>query len=771
MAQKFLALIRIISPTDSRCHFVDRERFTIGRNPEADVLLINNSISRQHLAVEVKGRHIFVEDLGSSNGSFLNDVQLTAGKKYPLPERQPIRLGHAKETISVELIERPAEFQQFKDYLPQFNKNIQASLDQQLKDIQVKVDAEMAQAQKVVDQFHREGQAEGEKILLTAKIKAEQLIAEAERTARQRAEHLHQEALLEAEKIRRSAQAEAQKQAREQAERLIEGEAEMARQRLREQISEMKIQAQMQADELMQNAHREASKSKEKAHQEFEKLRTEGQERAQALMDEAERESSKIMAHSREASEKMRQVAQKDFDEALSRSQSQAADMIKNAESQAALILENARKRAQVIVENQEKESATILSDLTARIQQEAKTEAARILRETEDQIEESKAQARKEVLESQAQRVALDEKIAFLSQDLQSLKDGKAQIEAEVKQLESENQRLKEENEKQSFLNARLETVDKQVKALELSKIQIDEKKTQTEFELELLKKKTFEELERVRKDEERKVLEMASIKAKEFSQHLEKVIVRDINQVLSQKLDSQELARVSRRLTDEMIDLFASESFKHNEKKSLESPDSSVAPEFTKAAWFRWGVAVFAAAAIGSAVKYAGVQVENQVVFTDALIEKQKEELRFRPQMKTQYQASYTDNVLYMERYMELKNDPQVQEQWALNLNDFFLQDLRLSEEQMVRFIGLESAMLKRLVTLRESVDARYLEEGISRMREAEKEDLKRITDLLRGSANYSRLRLREKIFLSQISQDRPLRNPADQGSSFSQ
>jgi hypothetical protein len=78
-------------------------------------------------------------------------------------------------------------------------------------------------------------------------------------------------------------------------------------------------------------------------------------------------------------------------------------------------------------------------------------------------------------------------------------------------------------------------------------------------------------------------------------------------------------------------------------------------------------------------------------------------------------------------------------------------------------VRFIGLESALIKRLVSLRASVDMKYLEEGLKRMQDAEKEETVKIIALLNTPKNYERLRLREKIFLSQVK-ILPLRTPAE-------
>jgi pSer/pThr/pTyr-binding forkhead associated (FHA) protein len=50
----------------------------IGRDPSADLRLSDEQASRRHARVSVRSGHAVVEDLGSSNGTFLNQGELHA---------------------------------------------------------------------------------------------------------------------------------------------------------------------------------------------------------------------------------------------------------------------------------------------------------------------------------------------------------------------------------------------------------------------------------------------------------------------------------------------------------------------------------------------------------------------------------------------------------------------------------------------------------------------------------------------------------------------
>ena len=56
---------------------IDRDML-VGRHQAADILLQQSEISRKHAAFLLKEQALWLQDLGSSNGTYVNDVQIAA---------------------------------------------------------------------------------------------------------------------------------------------------------------------------------------------------------------------------------------------------------------------------------------------------------------------------------------------------------------------------------------------------------------------------------------------------------------------------------------------------------------------------------------------------------------------------------------------------------------------------------------------------------------------------------------------------------------------
>ncbi len=87
-------------------HHLESSITTIGRAVENDIVITNKRVSRAHAQIRRDGRHLFLEDQGSSNGTFLNEERLL--KSTELRDNDRITIGdvnfifHDPDTTSVD---------------------------------------------------------------------------------------------------------------------------------------------------------------------------------------------------------------------------------------------------------------------------------------------------------------------------------------------------------------------------------------------------------------------------------------------------------------------------------------------------------------------------------------------------------------------------------------------------------------------------------------------------------------------------------------------
>jgi hypothetical protein len=85
---------RVIEIT-KRKDMSEPNKITIGRSPENDIVVYNKMVSRKHACLQLSSEDqaCFLVDAGSSNGTFLNNTQITPHKKYQLTDADEISIG------------------------------------------------------------------------------------------------------------------------------------------------------------------------------------------------------------------------------------------------------------------------------------------------------------------------------------------------------------------------------------------------------------------------------------------------------------------------------------------------------------------------------------------------------------------------------------------------------------------------------------------------------------------------------------------------------
>jgi serine phosphatase RsbU (regulator of sigma subunit)/pSer/pThr/pTyr-binding forkhead associated (FHA) protein len=101
------ALVTMKGPNPGQRFALERDGTLIGRQPDAAIYLESLAVSRQHARVSCDGGAWFVEDLGSSNGTFVNGARVQA--RTPLTERDMIQIGPYVLSLRAEAEERPPE--------------------------------------------------------------------------------------------------------------------------------------------------------------------------------------------------------------------------------------------------------------------------------------------------------------------------------------------------------------------------------------------------------------------------------------------------------------------------------------------------------------------------------------------------------------------------------------------------------------------------------------------------------------------------------------
>ena len=75
--------------------FLTQDEMTIGRDPSADLSVADQSISRKHARLNRESGKIRLTDLGSSNGTFVNDKKVSANESVILAKEDMVKLGNS----------------------------------------------------------------------------------------------------------------------------------------------------------------------------------------------------------------------------------------------------------------------------------------------------------------------------------------------------------------------------------------------------------------------------------------------------------------------------------------------------------------------------------------------------------------------------------------------------------------------------------------------------------------------------------------------------
>lgn len=83
----------IVGENDPVIYLIEKMKFFVGKDTTCEVVIQDHEVSRKHLEIISQGGNVFVVDLGSTNGTYLNEEKIAVGEKIEFHSFFPIRLG------------------------------------------------------------------------------------------------------------------------------------------------------------------------------------------------------------------------------------------------------------------------------------------------------------------------------------------------------------------------------------------------------------------------------------------------------------------------------------------------------------------------------------------------------------------------------------------------------------------------------------------------------------------------------------------------------
>ena len=80
---------------------VANQEIIVGRASDLQMVLVEDMVSRRHARITISENVCFIEDLNSSNGTYVNKEQVAPGKPRQLQHGDEVRMGNILVRIEI----------------------------------------------------------------------------------------------------------------------------------------------------------------------------------------------------------------------------------------------------------------------------------------------------------------------------------------------------------------------------------------------------------------------------------------------------------------------------------------------------------------------------------------------------------------------------------------------------------------------------------------------------------------------------------------------
>ncbi len=418
---------------------------------------------------------------------------------------------------------------------------------------------------------------------------------------------------------------------------------------------------------------------------------------------------------------------------------------------------------------------------------QKLKDQALQYAEETRVQsdamLEGLKLEIQKKRKESSDYFAGLEEQKKVVRQEIEDLDRVKEQrleeVDKEVTAYKTKKQQLIEEalSAKNSEVLSIISTSEAKAKQI-LAKAEADalELKHQQQALLAELKHSEMHNIKELREKAEVEILNKKADRAKAVATNVYALLASEMYKNRNKTMDEAFVEKFStemkRLIYDTMLDKPAADSGKL--QKILKTKENAKNKEirFWNKVKLVGGVAaavllvvlVFPQVIIAPKNAVIASFTEEGPTKSDAFLEKIKEErikAIFNPPTTPDYKESYVDNLLYTTDFLAKKQSQAYHDKWILELNDFFIQKLDVKDTSIIKFVSLETTLIKELQKLKEQVDTKNPEPKIKEMRMRELEFQTKLGAIFEDQSKVSRFYDYSEKFWNTFYDQRPASN----------
>lgn len=735
-----LVSVKVSLPGGHQTYEIDKSEFIIGRGTNADVVVNDKSISREHLRVKIENNKLNVQDIKSMNGTYILGRRMMTGQFLPVENNCILTFGESRVRIQLSL-----------------NENIQKPESSQAIQVIDKSESHFEEQKTVI---YTEPAPKG--LEIPSPIQPEKVHLRGFASTEEEVKISFKDASLNIPEPRNvSAQAKA----------LIE-EAQLQKKSILQGAETQRLSILNEAKILTRKAHDQAL------------------EQYQKMVDD-------LLSQTKSELTKMRLEAESELDAKRKKTNEEIKLLWQQHEVQ----IEEDKKNALLQIEKEGQLKNELAYE---KLQLENQVERNKLLDQAHAEIEKKRDEFLAQTSEYEKKLTALQEQIKNFEENYRVSKTQKEEIQATLTglqgKLESENQNLSSLEQKLDELKTENSEEEKKLEdlkqsqsstlqaikdfentrdSLKLAITTLSEKKLSTGNELDELMISLKEAKEKAKAEIESEYAKLKDVEAKKFSEYKTNEL-KELQKIRDSHAES--LRKMSIELAQEIttkLELLASKSgySKFNFEKNFEIVNTTIEFKNTSQAGDEpsqtqnlenWKnrkrkedtrllatgfvaaiVAVYSFNYINDRLRIDPAKVEMQRIAMEN--EKARVANMYVPTKSAQYHDNYVESVLYTENFFDLYMDDKIQREWVNYATKYFLKHWRVDEEKVIKVISNSKALVQNISDEVPNLKKSKIKTDLAKLKELEENYIKQQSEILGTNVKYEAYKKIEKDFFN--------------------